>query len=248
MLGQRGLGHPPRFSPLTSDRGPWPLGCCSVETAPFSTSTPNRNQLRPRPRGKALAGLSLGRRPGMLGHTPRDLLLNGAVPLEARKNWARLPKGRGCAALSLWPVGPLSRTGPLPVEHFPAASKGRFASTLAGCTRKPHTLLLRLGEKRFGEVFSQGRWPRAWGPVRGSTRTGQVRSTCKSLFMPPAHSGCSSKREGVRQLLGSPSSTARVERGRADLGAQWACCFPCCPVGAETKRSWPSTPFLPSYL
>ena len=181
----------------------------------------------------------------MLGHTPRDLLLNGAVPLEARKNWARLPKGRGCAALSLWPVGPLSRTGPLPVEHFPAASKGRFASTLAGCTRKPHTLLLRLGEKRFGEVFSQGRWPRAWGPVRGSTRTGQVRSTCKSLFMHPAHSGCSSKREGVRQLLGSPSSTARVERGRADLGAQWACCFPCCPVGAETKRSWPSTRFSP---
>ena len=176
MLGQKGLGHPLRFSPLTSDRGPWPLGCCSVATARFNTSTPNRNKLRPRPRGKALAGLSLGRRPGMLGHTPRDLLLNGAVPLEARKNWARLPKGRGCAALSLWPVGPLSRTGPLPVEHFPAASKGRFASTLAGCTRKPHTLLLRLGEKRFGEVFSQGPWPRAWGPVRGSTRTGQVRN------------------------------------------------------------------------
>ena len=48
-LGQRGVGHPTRFSPLNSDRGPWLLGCCSVETAPFSTSTPNRNQLRPRP-------------------------------------------------------------------------------------------------------------------------------------------------------------------------------------------------------
>ena len=70
MLGQRGLGHPPSFSPLTSDRGPWPLGCCSVETAPFSTSIPNRPQLRPRPRGKALAGLSLARCPGMSGHTP----------------------------------------------------------------------------------------------------------------------------------------------------------------------------------
>ena len=119
MLGQRGLGHPPRFSPLTSDRGPWPLGCCSVETATFSTSTPNRPQLRPRPRGKALAGLILGRRPGMSGHTPGDLLLHGAVPLEARKIWARLPKGTGRAGLSLWSVRPLSRTGLLPVEDFP---------------------------------------------------------------------------------------------------------------------------------
>ena len=32
----------------------------------------------------------------------------------------------------------------------PAASKGRFASTLASCSRKPRTLLLSPGEKRFG--------------------------------------------------------------------------------------------------
>ena len=73
----------------------------------------------------------------MSGHTPRDLLLHGAVPLEIRKIWTKLPKGRGRAGLNHWPVGPLSRTGPLPVEHFLVASKGRFASTLAGCSRKP---------------------------------------------------------------------------------------------------------------
>ena len=55
--------------------------------------------------------------------------------------------------------GPQSRTGPLPVEHFPAASKGRFASTLAGCSRKPRTVLLSPGEKRFWVVLSQGPWP-----------------------------------------------------------------------------------------
>ena len=147
------------FLPFTSDKGPWPLGCCSVGTAPFSTSTSNRNQLRPRPRGKALAGLSLGRCPRMLGHTPWDLLLHGAVPLEARKIWARLPKGRGCAALSHWPVGPLSRTSLFPVEHFPAASKGRFASTLASSSHKTRTLLLSPGEKRFCVVLSKGPWP-----------------------------------------------------------------------------------------
>ena len=107
------------FPPLTTDRGPWPLGCCSVETAPFSTSTPNRPQLRPRARGKNLAGLSQGRHLGMSGHTPRNLLLHGAIPLEARKIWARLPKGRDQAGFCLWPVGPLSRTGPLPLEDLP---------------------------------------------------------------------------------------------------------------------------------
>ena len=95
----------------------------------------------------------------MSGHTPRDLFLHGPVPLEERKIWAQLPKGRGWAGLSHWPLGPLSRTGPLPVEHFPAASKGRFASTLAGCSRKPRIMLQSLGEKRFGVVLSQGPWP-----------------------------------------------------------------------------------------
>ena len=95
----------------------------------------------------------------MTAHTHCSLPLHGAVPLEARKIWARLPKGRGCAALSLWPVGPLSRTGLFPVAHFPAASKGRFASTLASSSHKTRTLLLSPGEKRFWVVLSQGPWP-----------------------------------------------------------------------------------------
>ena len=95
----------------------------------------------------------------MSAHTPGSLPLHGAVTLEARKIWARLAKGRGRAGLSLWPVGPLSRTGPLPVEDFLADSKGLFASTLAGCSHKPGTMLLSPGEKCFGVVHSQGPWP-----------------------------------------------------------------------------------------
>ena len=95
----------------------------------------------------------------MSRHTPCSLPLHGAVPLEARKVWPRLAKGRGHAGFCLWPVGPQSRTGPLPLEDIPAASKGRFASTLAGCSRKTHTLLLSLGEKRFEVVPSQGQRP-----------------------------------------------------------------------------------------
>ena len=56
---------------------------------------------------------------GISAHTPGSLLLHGAVPLEARKVWARLAKGRGRAGFCLWPVGPLSKTGPLPLEDLP---------------------------------------------------------------------------------------------------------------------------------
>ena len=56
---------------------------------------------------------------GISAHTPGSLLLHGAVPLEARKVWARLAKGRGRAGFCLWPVGPLGKTGPLPLEDLP---------------------------------------------------------------------------------------------------------------------------------
>ena len=67
-----------------------------------------------------LAGRSLGRGPVMTAHTHGSLSLHGAVPLRARKIWARLAKCRGCAGLCRWPVGPLSRTGPLPLEALPS--------------------------------------------------------------------------------------------------------------------------------
>ena len=47
------------------------------------------------------------------------------------------------------------RSSPLPLEDL----HGCFESTLAGYSRKPCTLLLSLGEKRFGVVLSQGPWP-----------------------------------------------------------------------------------------
>ena len=91
----------------------------------------------------------------MSGQTPRSLPLHWAVTLEASKFWARLAKGRGRAGFRLWPVGPLSRSSPLPLEDL----HGCFESTLAGYSRKPCTLLLSLGEKRVGVVLSQGPWP-----------------------------------------------------------------------------------------
>ena len=54
----------------------------------------------------------------MSGQTPRSLPLHREVTLEARKVWARLAKGRGRAGFCLWPVEPLSRSGPLPLEDL----------------------------------------------------------------------------------------------------------------------------------
>ena len=61
----------------------------------------------------------------MSGQTPCSLPLHWAVTLEASKFWARLAKGRGRAGFCLWPVGPLSRSGPLPLEG------------LHGCFQRP---------------------------------------------------------------------------------------------------------------
>ena len=66
------------FLPSSSARGPCSLGCCSVETAPFSTSPPIRPQLRPRPRGKDLVGLRLGRHMGMSDTFPAACPARGA--------------------------------------------------------------------------------------------------------------------------------------------------------------------------
>ena len=73
----------------------------------------------------------------MSGHTPHSLFLHGAVTLEARKAWARLAQSRGIAGFCLWPVGPLSRTCPLPLEDLPA------------CVQIPVC-------KHSGRVFPQG--------------------------------------------------------------------------------------------
>ena len=59
MLEQRRLGHSLAFSPLPFARRPCFLACCSVETDSSDNSTSIRPQLRPKPRGKMLAGLSL---------------------------------------------------------------------------------------------------------------------------------------------------------------------------------------------
>ena len=96
--------------------------------------------------------LSLGRCPGMTGHTRCSLPLYW----RGRKVWARLAKGRGRAGFCLWPVGPLSRTGLLPLEEIHGCFQRPVPSTLAGCFHMPCTLLLSPGEKRFGVVLSQG--------------------------------------------------------------------------------------------
>ena len=57
--------------------------------------------------------------PGHICTYPSSLPLYVAVPLEARKVWARLAKARGRAGCCLWHVGPLGKTGPLPLEDLP---------------------------------------------------------------------------------------------------------------------------------
>ena len=55
----------------------------------------------------------------MSGHTPCSLPLHGAERLEPRKVWDRLTNCRGSVGFCHWPVGPLSRNGPLPREDLP---------------------------------------------------------------------------------------------------------------------------------
>ena len=59
----------------------------------------------------------------MSAHTSGSLPLHGAVPVEASKIWAMFAKGRGCAGFCLWPVWPLSRTSPFPLEDLPGCFK-----------------------------------------------------------------------------------------------------------------------------
>ena len=69
----------------------------------------------------------------MSGHTPHSLPIHGEVPLEARKVWERVAKDRDHAGFCLLPVGPLIRTGPLPLKDLP------------GCFQRPvckHSLWL----------------------------------------------------------------------------------------------------------
>jgi len=72
----------------------------------------------------------------MSGHIPRSLPLQGAVPLEARKFWARLQKGRDHAGFCLWSVGLPSRADLVakwaccsPGFHEVAGPKRAWAST-----------------------------------------------------------------------------------------------------------------------
>ena len=95
----------------------------------------------------------------MSAHTSGSLPLHGAVPVEASKIWARFAKGRGCAGFCLWPVWPLSRTGPFPLEDLPGCFKRLVCKHFHVSSRKARTLLLSPGEKRFGVVPSQGQGP-----------------------------------------------------------------------------------------
>ena len=167
-----------------------------------ATSSPRRPQPRPRPRGKAPVGMSLGRRPGMSGPSPRSLPLGGAVPPEARKVWARLARVRGPAGSCPWPVGPLSTTGPLPLEDLP------------GCLQRPlckHSRRLfppaaqnapKSGRKALRGGALSRPLPLSLRARQGSTLPGQGRTTCTRLFLPPTPAESSGEPESVRQLLG----------------------------------------------
>ena len=184
----------------------------------------------------------------MSGHTPRSLTLHGAVPLEARKVWARLDESRGHAGFCLWPVVPLSRTGPVPLADLP------------GCFQRPvckHSH--RLFPQAVHSAPKPGRKALWGGPVSGplpltlgsslGVHTPRPRQNHMPSSVPAtAPSESSAEPDSVRQLHGSPSSNACVGMGRADLGAQWDSCSPCCPEAAGPKRARAFTPLLPRCL
>ena len=95
----------------------------------------------------------------MSAHTSGSLPLLGAVPVEARKIWARFTKGRGCAGFCLWPVWPLSRTFTLPLEDVPGCFQRPFCKHSGRLFPQARTLRLIPGEKHFGVVPSQGQGP-----------------------------------------------------------------------------------------
>ncbi len=206
-----------------------------------ATSSPRRPQPRPRPRGKAPAGMSLGRRRGMSGPSPRSLPLGGAVPPETRKVWARLARGRGLAGSCPWPVGPLSTTGPLPLEDLPGCLQRplckhsrRLFPPAAHNAPKPGRKALRGGALSRPLPLSLG--------ARQGVHTPRPRQNHMHTSVPAPCTG----RElgGARVCQAAAGLAARVGRGRADLGAHWASCSPCCPEAAGPKRSWASSPLL----
>ena len=205
-------------------------------------------QLRPRPRANALAGLSMSGALACL-HTPA-----AAFPFMGQYQWRPGRSGPGSpragavlgsafGLCGLWAEPALSH-----LNTFPAASKGRFANTLAGCSLKPPPLLLSPGEKHFGVVPSQGPWPWACGTARGSKHSSQGLSICTCLFLPPAPSESSPEPEVFRQLLGKPKQHQPGGKGQSRSRGTLGLLLSLLPRGCWDKECLPSTPFLPSSL
>ena len=66
--------------------------------------------------------------------------------------WARLAKARGRAGFCLLPVGPLSRTGPHPLEDLP----GRFQRLLCKPSRRLFPQAARSAPKSGGKALWSG--------------------------------------------------------------------------------------------
>ena len=144
-------------------------------------------------------------------------------------------------------MGPLNGNGPLPLEDLPSCFQGRFASTLASCSRKRRTLFLSAGEKRFGVVLSQVLGPEPGDKIGGPQAQAKAEAHAKVCSC-PLHI---QKPRLSQRWSGSSLAAPAAPHGwieTADLGAPWACCSPCCPVDAGPKRAWTSTPFFPSSL
>lgn len=119
LLGKEGLGIyqlSPIF-PLQEGSAPWAVAewrqCLPARPLPVALNG-GLGQ------GKGPSVAEPGELPGHVWSYSPQLPLHGAVSLEARNVWARLAQGRGHAWFCLWPVGHLSRTGPLPMEDLPA--------------------------------------------------------------------------------------------------------------------------------
>ena len=170
----------------------------------------------------------------MTAHTHGSLPLHGAVPLEARKVWARLAKSRGCAGFCLWSVGPLSRTGPLPLEDLPGCFQRPFCKQSHPLFPQAAHSSPKSGRKELWVGPLSGPLALSLGTRQG-VHTSRKRQKHKLTSVPAP---CTCRELACGQAAPwPPQQHCTVGRGRADLGAQWACCSPCCTEAAGPKRA-----------
>ena len=184
----------------------------------------------------------------MLGHTTPRPAPSWGTTTGGQQDLGQAAQGQGPCWVNPLACGTSEQNRPSPSGRLPwLIPKPGFQARLLAVPRS-RTLCSQAREK------SALGWSdlKALGPEPGEKPGGPVSQANSEAHAKVCSCPLHIQRARLKQRL-SGSSLASQEtcpgaRGRAVLGAHWACCSPCCPVDAGTKWSWPSTPFLPSSL